>query len=391
MIPAEILFLSELPLTPNGKINHGELLLTQPAQAHAATPKATEPRTELEQQLVKIWETCLKVQPIGIHDNFFDLGGHSLLAMKVISKIEHQLGLPSLINQLFKTPTIAGISQVLACSEKATLPPYIVLIKSGKATALPLFLIHSAGPSILFYQPLVKLLQTKRPIYGVQSAFLSNYSLQIDSIEELAKRYVEQIRLVQPQGSYFIAGASLGGSIAYEIAQQLTRQGNEIGALILFDRAAPGGCSLTPAARRYQRYWKKFLQSGSSYLVTKLKSRIVFEFNQLRGKAKKIQHQIYKKLDLPTERFLKEEIHQRHVKLSQRYQPESYSGSIIVIRADQVPDSITILEEDLGWSVYVQGEVKVLQNPGGHMSMFKAPYVQTLAAQLDTLLARELT
>jgi acyl carrier protein len=69
--------------------------------------------SELEQQLVAMWEEFLDVRPVGIHDNFFDLGGHSLTALQIISRVIEALKLELPVKALFESPTIAEIGAII--------------------------------------------------------------------------------------------------------------------------------------------------------------------------------------------------------------------------------------------------------------------------------------
>ena len=69
------------------------------------------PRTRLEESLAKIWAEVFSLDPIGIHDNFFDLGGHSILASQVISRIRQSIVADLPLRALFESPTIAGLAK----------------------------------------------------------------------------------------------------------------------------------------------------------------------------------------------------------------------------------------------------------------------------------------
>lgn len=109
MIPAKILFLESIPITPNGKIDRRMLPAPDPSQLES-TDQYAAPRDEVEHALAGIFASILKLERVGIHDNFFDLGGHSLLATKVISHIREQLGVDLSLRTLFENPTPGGLA-----------------------------------------------------------------------------------------------------------------------------------------------------------------------------------------------------------------------------------------------------------------------------------------
>ena len=86
MMPSAFVALESLPLTPNGKVDRTALPAPEPARA-ASCAEFAAPRTPTERELTRIWAQVLRIEQVGIHDNFFDLGGHSLLATQLISRI----------------------------------------------------------------------------------------------------------------------------------------------------------------------------------------------------------------------------------------------------------------------------------------------------------------
>ncbi len=119
MFPTAFVFLDSLPLLPNGKANRRAL---PPPDQSKPEPEVSyvAPRTQVEEGLAGIWAEVLKLERIGIHDNFFEFGGHSLLAMQVISRLRKasQIELP--LRALFEAPTIAGLAKGVEESQRAT-------------------------------------------------------------------------------------------------------------------------------------------------------------------------------------------------------------------------------------------------------------------------------
>jgi amino acid adenylation domain-containing protein len=112
MIPSFFIFLDKVPLTLNGKLDRKSLpdldfTLRQTSSMYVA------PQTQLEQELSSIWSDILKIEKIGIHDNFFILGGHSLLATQVISRIRHNYTINISLKALFEHPTISALSKIV--------------------------------------------------------------------------------------------------------------------------------------------------------------------------------------------------------------------------------------------------------------------------------------
>ncbi len=110
MVPSTLVRLECLPRTPNGKIDRRGLPAPDMAQRDLTLPY-TEPRSELERRLAQIWREVLKVEKVGLHDNFFDLGGHSLLLVQVHARLREELRLEVSAIDLFKYPTIGSLAK----------------------------------------------------------------------------------------------------------------------------------------------------------------------------------------------------------------------------------------------------------------------------------------
>ncbi|QAV10095.1 surfactin non-ribosomal peptide synthetase SrfAA [Bacillus vallismortis] len=116
MVPAVFIQMDELPLTGNGKIDRRALPLPD---ANVSTGVSyVAPRNETEQKLADIWAQVLQVQQVGAYDHFFDIGGHSLAGMKMLALVHQELGVELSLKDLFQSPTVEGLAQVIASSEK---------------------------------------------------------------------------------------------------------------------------------------------------------------------------------------------------------------------------------------------------------------------------------
>ena len=226
MVPAAIVPLNEFPLTPNGKVDRASLPAPSAEPAHDGL-QAIEPRNRIELQLVAIWEQVLGMTPIGVRDNFFALGGYSLLALRMFSAIERTFGTRLPMAVLFQAPTIEQLADVLA-DEGCTVRWRSLVAIQPEGKRPPLFAVPGVGGNVLVFARLAKLLGDDQPFYGLQARGLDGKEKPFMRVEEMAAHYIEEIRSVQPRGPYFIGGTCTGGLAAYEIAQQLTAQGEEV-------------------------------------------------------------------------------------------------------------------------------------------------------------------
>jgi acyl carrier protein len=110
MVPGRVVVLKEMPLTHNGKIDRRKL--PAPDQNRDAAGKEyVAPRSEVEKQIASIWQSVLRLEKVGIHDNFFDLGGHSLLMVQVHGEVHQKLNVDLSMVEMFRHPTVSALAE----------------------------------------------------------------------------------------------------------------------------------------------------------------------------------------------------------------------------------------------------------------------------------------
>ncbi len=119
MIPAHFVTVEALPLTPTGKVDRKALPRPEEIQ-HRSRASVVAPRTATEQELAALWTALLRVEPIGVHDDFFALGGHSLHVLALFGQITQQYQRAVPLHSFFEKPTIAHLATLLATSPVTT-------------------------------------------------------------------------------------------------------------------------------------------------------------------------------------------------------------------------------------------------------------------------------
>jgi amino acid adenylation domain-containing protein len=244
MLPSAFVTLTAFPLTPNGKLDRQAL--PAPDSSAIAARSYAAPVGKTETQLAQIWQALLGLPQIGRYDHFFELGGHSLLAVQLLNRMREQ-GMEMPLTALFAHPTLCdlacAIGERLAMSSISSAPVSLPLspfeanpVPLSPAGSLPpLFLVHEASGDPLVYLPLAALLPPELPVYALQALGIHTIAQPPESIEALAACHIQAIRRLQPQGPYRLAGWSIGGLIAYEIARQLINSGDAVTFLGMID------------------------------------------------------------------------------------------------------------------------------------------------------------
>jgi thioesterase domain-containing protein len=267
MVPSIFISMERIPLLPSGKVDRLALPKPEIDRLDIST-EFVQPRNEMEQTLVKMWQKIVKVDQIGVNDNFFELGGDSIRGAVFINQLEKILGESIYVAALFEAQTISGLAEYLLTNfpqtvkekfgvanlsddeiDRLTDPdsptqgiesvhPAIVPINT-KGTKTPLFCLHAAGGVVFPYYNLVPYLGEDQPLFGIQRPIDVRVDERLDSIENLAGYYLEGVRKVQPRGPYMLAGWSSGGLVAFEMAQQLVKLGEKVSFLGIIDFIPP--------------------------------------------------------------------------------------------------------------------------------------------------------
>lgn len=257
LVPAKFVQMDRIPLLLNGKIDRKSL----PIEEIVGTRESDEnssPRNKQEADLVALWELVIDVKQIGIHDNFFDLGGNSMNILRVSHRIKQSTGKTISIADIIAHPTIAELSQLLDSTEEST--NYIHKF-GGEGDKTPIFFFPVINRNSLIFGDLAHSLSEDRPCYGIELPQPENEIEPLQSFEELASHCIKEIKKIQPEGPYNLAGYSFGGSLACETAYQLDSVAN----LILFD-SLPSGPISPITSGRIEWAFKWLLKEKHHYL-----------------------------------------------------------------------------------------------------------------------------
>jgi amino acid adenylation domain-containing protein len=227
MVPSAFVALPELPLTSSGKVDRRRLPTPDFA---SATGECVPPSDPIERQLVRIWEALLGVRPIGVTNNFFELGGHSLLAARLVAHIEKTLGKELPLSAIFQAPTVERLARLLR-HDADHVPQTLIVPPEPGDSKIPLFFISCSKEFVRRLRPM---LSSDQPCYALAPHGFDGRRAP-STVEQMAAKYLKEIQSLQPEGPYYLVGYSFGGMAAFEVAQQLRRQGQGIGLLVLLD------------------------------------------------------------------------------------------------------------------------------------------------------------
>ncbi|APJ11945.1 non-ribosomal peptide synthetase [Bacillus safensis] len=371
MVPAHFVKMEVLPLTPNGKIDRRNLESNRLNYDQQSVYKRP-PCDYTEYQLLEIWKEVLDSEYIEVYDNFFEIGGHSLLAIKLLYLIQIRLNKELTMPNLFENPTVQSLASLIKKKDK-TEKNLELIIKLRESDGAPFFFIHPASGNTLCYMELAKLLDNACSLYGINFPYVEDRSMENIRLEDLSRLYLKKIKEIQPKGPYMLGGWSIGGLFAYEIANQLIEQGEEVSLLSLIDTAFPRAEYILSKEESIIQV----LNSISAHLIldpNKEKEIAEVTFKNLIN-SPKIRQMLPPGLEVEDIKTLSNIFH-ANTKVSAEYKIEKQYRGLIYFEAQE--------GTRLGnkWSSYLEGDLKNIQVPGKHAEMMDSPSVNIIANKL---------
>jgi amino acid adenylation domain-containing protein len=405
MIPETITILEEMPATANGKVDRKQLLSLSNAR-QSAEGAYVAPRDVLELRLAQVWENVLGIHPISVTSNFFDLGGHSLLAVRVMAGIRNVVGRQLPLSALFQGGAIESLAAILR-RDVGAMPLSCLVELQPLGSRPPLFFAHPAGGNVLCYLDLARCLGLDQPFYGFQTPGLYGERPLYTRIEDLAAHYVETLKAARHEGPYVLGGWSIGGSIAFEMAQQLVAQGQQVSQLLLLDTGAP-----IPGKETIEVEDEKIDSEDDVALLVRSFSETLpissEELEPLQG-DERVDYILRKAVSanlLPPDVEISQarsflNVYRTNVRAANRYTPRVYPGAVTLFKVPKPPipppsdESATseeinksVQDPTMGWGELAAGGVRIIDAPGKHVTMVSKPHVETLAIQIKACLEK---
>jgi aspartate racemase len=310
------------------------------------------------------------------------LGGDSLLAARLFAHIHNRFGKNLPLATLFASPTIEQLANVLRENESGTAWSSLVSIQPHGSKP-PLFCIHAAGANVLIYRPMARHLGDDQPVYALQAQGLDGQQPPLRCIEEMATKYVKEIRAFQPDGPYYLLGASFGGLVAYEMAQQLLAEGQKVAFLGLLNT----NCPVYSFTKRLGCHWghlkERGLKSYSVDFMGSMKRRLSLKAS-VNGVAKAdVQNLVPEQADDALVQTVG-----AILEAEQNYVPrnKSYPGKVTLFWAKDAPQDFE--DNRLAWRRIAAGGCEIHVVPGTHTKMREEPHVQKLVEKLRPCLEK---
>ncbi|MBL8820429.1 MAG: amino acid adenylation domain-containing protein, partial [Planctomyces sp.] len=390
MIPVRFIALPELPLNLNGKIDR-ERLVSVAGRELGIQSESRAPQCGLESEIAKIWIRLLQRDSVGANDNFFEIGGHSLMSVRLVYALREQLGRAVAISDIFEYPTIEDMAKHLDDQDHSRRKWTSIVPLQPKGSKPPLFCIHGWGGAVFGFIELAKHFGPERPVYGVQAIGLEREVPRHTSIEEMAAHYVSEIRMIQPHGPYNLTGYSMGGWIAFAVAQELVAQGETVGFLGLLDTHTSANVG-----------WRIFLKTMWRPLILRavqqLKQARRLPVSQLGQFFLGRFRSLVQRLPGVKRRHTSQEpdaaVESAEIGSSGdarsdyfftvvgQYQPKVFNGNAAIL----VTGEFSQFPYEQFWRNFITGTIQIHQVQGGHDRMIAGEFAAPAAALLESLI-----
>ena len=233
MVPSRYVTVATMPRTATGKVD-GRALAE--LELPAAPDEQVSGERAFAEVITAIWARVLGHDEFTGDDDFFEVGGDSLLATWVVTELGQALGRPIELSLLLEYGTVDELAGALAAAAPAPTgrprSSQIVTLRPGPSNR-SLYFAHPLGGELLGYRELAR--ASTAPVRLVGIGWSGAPPADGSTLDEIARIHVEQLRTIEPDGPYRLAGWSFGGVLAYEMAQQLTATGAAVDFLGLFD------------------------------------------------------------------------------------------------------------------------------------------------------------
>jgi len=394
MVPARFVQLEKLPLTGSGKTDRRAL--PSPGEEINTGKVFVAPTSEKEKMLIKVWAETLGIRAdaISMQDDFFELGGNSLKAVMLISKIELSLQLKLPIQLIFQHATPQALMSHLE-KRRVDFPEYDphVFPLQPRGSKTPLFIVPGIEGKCFYLNELAKSFGLDQPVYGLQYVGSIKGEKPFDSIEQMAAFNIGLMKKLQPQGPYLLAGHSMGGWVAMEMAHQLHQQGEKIGFLGLLDSYSPKVHALREGFQIHSQdqeindllmLAERLLEySGSTANFQELKESLAQIDSNL--SLSNLQQWTVSNGLIPSD-FSVEDLGQwaKLIGTNSRihFEPKKTAESTTLFKAVENNHVEQAIADCLGWSATVS-QLNLQETPGNHFSMMYHPHVTSLAAAIQ--------
>ncbi|MEH1014486.1 amino acid adenylation domain-containing protein, partial [Micromonospora sp. CPCC 206060] len=397
MVPAHFVTVAEFPLNPSGKIDRAALPAPDGSRPESDR-EYVPPRTPTELAVAEAWREALGVRQVGAYDDFFDLGGHSLAMMRVIAALRERHQLTLTFRSFVEHRTVAALAAALAPDGDGPEPGRSMMWIRRTGDRVPLFCVHPGGGSAHWYVRLAEYLPADQPVAAFEWPGPHPDDSGSPTAEQMAERYLAELRQARPHGPYRLFSWCGGSGIAAEMAHRLRAAGEEV-LFVLLD----------PAVDLHDRpdAWNELalIRRCGELLDVLATEPAGADLPAARAEALRLLDHLVDDVDPETGITLPERgagevwpgavrIWREVMELDLAYRHRPVPGGLHLVVSDELARGEhevaegQSFDEYLGrWRELTGAGVTVHRIPGDHFSVMRPPHIARLTGLLDRLLA----
>jgi len=374
MVPSTIYTVAKMPLLPNGKVDRKNLKPEPLYKDKKIVPTKNNPtsNSEIESQLINIWEDVLNFSPVLPEDNFFEIGGDSILSIQIIAKAR-KLGIQLTANQFFEHQSIAKLGQKLSEKEvkiEKENYDFLVPLREG-GSKKPLFCIHSGGGHIVFYNLLAKYMKLDRSIYALEPIGLYGDKNMHTNVSEMTLDYMKAIRSVQSEGPYNILVYCFSVTVGNEMAIEFTKLGQKANIIVMDTMASPW--HLNTSIRLKARIKSFVIRFAKNPFAS-----IKYYFEDRMWRIKPILVKYFGNENTKDLERLQENL--RQVCLAYQFKPHHGDISLILTKKPHKSLQEIIINS---WKEISKGNLRLFYTEGNHRTLFKEPDIAFVSKKIE--------
>ncbi len=387
MVPGQFEFVDNWPLTANAKVDRAALLALAPSRRHP--PAAAH--DEAERRMLKLWQDILQLEVVGAQDDFFDLGGHSLLAARLMSRVNEAfcVDLPITSWLEYRTPRDL-MTRALEYTPSARSQQGLLRPLSRAGTRPPILVFPGIGGHVFTFRRMALNLGPDQPVYGFDAVGSDGRDQPLSSVPEIARVYLQELERQDMTGPFVVAGYSIGGLVAFEVARQLLERGRRVERLILFDTFAPLWPPTSPLPQRILQHARTLgeqPQGRRRYLkqrATQVKHRLLRSLNRHGALAPSLGDDVS-----PEQQALVRDVWAALDTARRSYVPTGpvpLAVHLVATEQREVWPATDMSDPQLGWARWTTAGVRRWPVSGQHLSIFEEAHLPSLVHALRDIL-----
>lgn len=356
MIPSRYIIVSSIPLSSvSEKIDESNLV------RYVLYELGSEkiPQENIENTISKLVSDMIGNKILHVDTNLFDTGMDSLMAIHLMAIIGARYHVKINLASILENSSVAKLANCirsLLCGKysRSQSKNQIIVNLKKSGDELPLFIIHPLGGGAFWYRNIPRYILPQLPVYALQDPSLEcEGQFFFTSIKEMAASYIKAIKVIQPSGPYFLAGASFGAALAVEMAHQLGLENEPIAFLGILDG------------------WAYYPGVGTEYIEKSAKESST-HYKELYGKEQEFNTEWHITLQ------------KQRTELLKCYIIPTICHQITLFKANEVMEPFDRMVDSCNyWEPFTIHPLKIYNVSGTHSSIFELPNVKRLVRFLN--------